>query len=268
MTEDIWLTNGGAPYQGSALVPLVEQEAWMLWARDQKTAVLHFWRHQKAVLLGARDATLLRAKEAAESLCAEGYAVTVRAFGGLAVAIDDGVLNVTLMLPGTPPLDAAFHHLSTLLQEGLSAFAPLVVAEVPGSYCPGRFDLSVAGQKIIGIAQRRVGGIVAVSAFVNVCGQADLREAAVRQYYQLAGAHALPAGSFTPPAVVDGVTGNLNDFVEAPPLSVDDCRQALVQACLQRDYMFKGIATLPAHYLHEAKERLLRGRSIIDCFLP
>lgn len=266
MLSELWLTDGGAPYKGSALFPLIEQEAWMLWSRDKNVATLHFWRHRQALLLGSRDASLPDSQSAIEALCENGYAVAVRAFGGLAVALDEGVLNVTLILPGAPALDDAFAFMAGLLHDALAPFVDIRVGEIAGSYCPGRYDMSVAGYKIIGIAQRRIAGVIAVSAFVNVQGSSRLREEAVMTYYATACPSSLrDEGRWSPPDVWLGSTASMNDLMGEAGFTVTQCQKAIVSAAAQRTGMPIHLApALQDDYRRQAEIRLRRGRYAID----
>ena len=60
----------------------------------------------------------------------------------------------------------------------------LEVGEVADSYCPGKYDLSINGKKIAGIAQRRVKDGVAIMMYLSVNGDQNLRGKIVRAYYQ------------------------------------------------------------------------------------
>lgn len=185
MLDGIWIAPLRPVFSGSLLDPFVEQEALALACRRTRIPGALAWRHARALLLGSRDAALPNAERAAVLVCGEGYTVSVRPFGGLAVPADGGVAHLSLILPGERTLDQAFSIFSDLLAESLSAFADIKAGEVEGGYCPGRFDLAAGGKKIAGVAQRRIAGVSVVSAFVNVLPDPD-RELVVERWYRLA----------------------------------------------------------------------------------
>ncbi len=165
------------------LQAFVDQEALMLYSRATSIRLLHAWRHERGLLAGARDAALASWPQTVEGLCGQGFSVLVRPFGGSAVPIDHGVLNVTLIMPEEPPLDAAFRELAEWLVAALVDYGRVDIGEVAAGYCPGRYDLALGGKKISGIAQRRLRGVVAVSAFVNLYPVEYSRTALVKSMY-------------------------------------------------------------------------------------
>ncbi len=161
-------------------------------------AICHLWRHPRAFVMGLRDSRLPRAKEAAGRLAGLGYGVAVRNSGGAAVPLDPGVVNLSLILPKDRAEDLAFHgdfermyDLIRLAVRQLGGEASK--GEVIGSYCPGDFDLSIAGRKFCGIAQRRQVKSYIVQAFVNAEGEGARRAEVVREFYKLAAEGADPS---------------------------------------------------------------------------
>ncbi len=160
--------TGIRDYQDSLLQAFLDQEALMLYSRDHHLRLLHAWRHPRGFLAGSRDASLSVWNDTVTRLQQQKFYVLVRPFGGLSIPVDLGVLNLTLILPEEPSLDDAFEELANWLAHSLTPFGHVTIGEVSGSYCPGRYDLSLKGSKIAGIAQRRAKGVVAVSAFINL----------------------------------------------------------------------------------------------------
>lgn len=120
----------------------------------------------------------------------EGWPVQVRASGGGLVPQGPGVWNLSLLWPGDSAVpsgtDAIYRDLTDQLG---AAFARLGVSAraqpVEGSFCDGRFNLAVAGRKLVGTAQawRRVGAAPVVLAHAVIVATADplaLTEAANR----------------------------------------------------------------------------------------
>lgn len=161
-------------------------------------AICHLWRHPSAFVMGLRDSRLPRAREAAAALAEQGCRVAVRNSGGAAVPLDPGVVNLSLILPKDRTEDMAFHgdfermyDLIKLAVRRLGGEA--AKGEIAGSYCPGDFDLSIAGRKFCGIAQRRQVKAYIVQAFVIAEGEGAARAACVREFYRIAAEGADPA---------------------------------------------------------------------------
>ncbi len=139
-------------YQESLLQAFLDQEALMLYSRNKSVRLLHAWRHPRGFLAGSRDASLSVWNDTVKRLQQQKFYVLVRPFGGLSIPIDLGVLNLTLILPEEPSLDDAFEELANWITDSLTPFGHVKIGEVLGSYCPGRYDLSLDGSKIAGIA--------------------------------------------------------------------------------------------------------------------
>ncbi|MNI36318.1 Octanoyl-[GcvH]:protein N-octanoyltransferase [compost metagenome] len=159
--------------------------------------ILHIWRHPRAFVMGLRDSRLPDAKKAKEWLENQGYETAVRNSGGAAVPLDNGVVNMTLLLPkiaGDMDHRKDFERMYALIQQALSKLTDKVnKGEVIGSFCPGDFDLSIAGRKFCGIAQRRQQHAIAVQAFVIVEGRGADKAALAKAFYDKAAVGADPA---------------------------------------------------------------------------
>ncbi|NBI31041.1 lipoate--protein ligase family protein [Chengkuizengella marina] len=155
-----------------------------------QTPMIHVWRHEKAFILGMRDWKLPNAKEAVEWLQQQGYDVMVRHSGGAAVPLDKGVVNISIILPkpiGKINIHHDFEIMYQFMKNTLSDFSREInKGEVPGSYCPGEYDLSIDGFKFCGIAQRRQTKSFIIHAFVIVEDSGSNRAALVRDFYKIA----------------------------------------------------------------------------------
>ena len=56
--------------------------------------------------------------------------------------------------------------------------------EIVGSYCPGSYDLSIAGKKFAGISQRRIRNGVAVQIYLCVSGSGQERAQLIKDFYK------------------------------------------------------------------------------------
>ena len=84
----------------------------------------------------------------------------MRNSGGLAVVLDEGVLNVSIILPEAKYLidiptgyEVMLAFVELLFPE---ADGKIEAYEIIGSYCPGSYDLSIDGKKFAGISQRKI----------------------------------------------------------------------------------------------------------------
>jgi octanoyl-[GcvH]:protein N-octanoyltransferase len=179
--------------------------------------VVHLWRHPKALVMGLRDSRLPQAAEAADWLERQGYQTAVRNSGGAAVPLDLGVVNVSLLLPmsqGTISHNKHFELMARLLREALHKLTSEVHhGEINGAFCPGEYDLSIAGKKFCGIAQRRQQHAVSVQAFVIVEGEGREKASLVRGFYDRAASEAKAADY---PLVVPDSMASLSESVRKP----------------------------------------------------
>ncbi|MSE22533.1 lipoate--protein ligase, partial [Lactobacillus parabuchneri] len=112
---------------------------------------------EATLILGINDRHLPKLPDGLRSLISNHYDYFLRNSGGLAVVSDPGILNISLFIPQPDTaysIDQAYEIIKGLIS---MSFPQLDIQsyEVTNSYCPGKYDLSVNGQKIAGIAQRR-----------------------------------------------------------------------------------------------------------------
>lgn len=155
----------------------------------QSDTVVRTWVHYNTVVLGIQDAKLPYLHDAVSFLKAQKYNVIVRNSGGLAVVLDEGVLNISLIFPETTKaidINQGYEAMWQLIQAMFSAYNKTIEArEIVGSYCPGSYDLSIAGKKFAGISQRRVRSGVAVQIYLCINGSGSARAELIRQFYEL-----------------------------------------------------------------------------------
>ncbi|OZM56726.1 octanoyltransferase [Lottiidibacillus patelloidae] len=148
------------------------------------------WVHHKTVVLGIADTRLPYLQEGINFLEGHGYNVIVRNSGGLAVVLDEGVLNISLVVPDTEQgidIDRGYDAMFQLIKESLKQYNLTIEArEIMGSYCPGSYDLSVGGKKFAGISQRRLRNGVAVQIYLCITGSGSERAKLIQQFYTLA----------------------------------------------------------------------------------
>lgn len=147
------------------------------------------WVHNQTVVLGIQDHRLPHIEEAIPMLENAGYNTIVRNSGGLAVVLDEGVLNISIVLSEQ---DTAIDIPTGY--EVMLAFVRLLFPEagdrieayeIVGSYCPGSYDLSIGGRKFAGISQRRLRQGIAVQVYLCVEGSGAERAELIRDLYDI-----------------------------------------------------------------------------------
>lgn len=117
--------------------------------------------------------------------------VLVRGSGGQVVVHGPGVLQVSLAVPEavwTGSIDEAFGLFAQGVVRGLVrlGFRP-EVGEIPEAYCPGRYDVAIAGRKIMGISQRRTRRALLVHGALNVAVAPEWLADHLEAFYAAAG---------------------------------------------------------------------------------
>ncbi|ADI00700.1 lipoate--protein ligase family protein [Salisediminibacterium selenitireducens] len=147
------------------------------------------WVHRPTVVLGIQDTRLPSVQDGIRFLRKQGYDVIARNSGGLAVVLDEGVYNLSLVFSEEPGLsiDRGYAHMVDLIRQLFpEAGKEIEDGEIATSYCPGRYDLSIADRKFAGISQRRIRGGIAVQIYLAVTGSGSERAALIRDFYGIA----------------------------------------------------------------------------------
>lgn len=157
--------------------------------QQQSVPTVRTWVHDETVVLGIQDHRLPYISEAMVRLEKAGYKSIVRNSGGLAVVLDQGILNISMVLSeqdaaidiptGYEVMLEFVRMLFPEAEEQIEAY------EIVGSYCPGSYDLSIGGRKFAGISQRRLRQGIAVQVYLCVEGSGAERAALIRDLYEL-----------------------------------------------------------------------------------
>jgi hypothetical protein len=126
---------------------------------------------------------------------AAGWPVVLRKSGGGACPVAPGTVQVSMVDPilHQTTINGRYAVLAELLQATLRRCRVIAhTGLVAGAYCPGAYDLSVAGRKIAGMSQRwfrnRCGvRCVVTAASVNVEEAPDEVACVVNRFYLQAG---------------------------------------------------------------------------------
>lgn len=154
--------------------------------QEMSNATIRTWVHEDSVVLGIQDHRLPHIDQGMAQLRANGYEPIVRNSGGLAVVLDAGVLNISIVIDETTPLsiNAAFDVMVDFIRALFPQIAHKIEAyEIVGSYCPGSYDLSIDGKKFAGISQRRMKNGIAVQIYLCVEGSGSKRAELIREFY-------------------------------------------------------------------------------------
>ena len=145
------------------------------------------WVHPPTVVLGIQDTKLPQLKDGFAYLDERNYEWIVRNSGGLAVVLDEGVLNLSLIFPDTEKgidINRGYDSMLALIRIMFEDFNQDIEArEIVGSYCPGSYDLSIGGKKFAGISQRRIRKGIAVQIYLCVTGSGRERAELIREFY-------------------------------------------------------------------------------------
>ena len=192
-------------------------------------ATARAWVHPPTVVLGIQDGRLPYLDEGVGYLHARGYDAIIRNSGGLAVVLDEGVLNVSLIFneqEGRIDINRGYEAMAQLAKEMFAGYGVKIEArEITGSYCPGSYDLSVGGKKFAGISQRRIRHGIAVQMYLCVAGSGAERAELVREFYSRSKRQA--ETKFVYPDINPGVMASLSELLQEE-LSVQDVMMKLL----------------------------------------
>ncbi len=154
---------------------IAAEAEWMEAAAASGRAAAHLWSGEPALVV-PRSCTAQPGWAAA----AQAQRVLVRASGGGVVPQGPGIVNLSLVWRGETGAPVGTEALYGELCDALAAaLARLGIAATPqpvqGSFCDGRFNLAVAGRKLVGTAQswRRIAGQPVVLAHAVIVVSAD-----------------------------------------------------------------------------------------------
>lgn len=187
------------------------------------------WVHDKTVVLGIPDARLPFIEDGVTFLRNRGYEAIVRNSGGLAVALDNGVLNLSLIIPNVKHISIhdGYEAMYDFVKQMLHDLTDRIEAyEIIGSYCPGDYDLSIDGIKFAGISQRRIKDGAAIQIYLDVEGNSLERAQMIRAFYDLSirGENT----KFSYPTVQPDKMGSLSQLLDQT-ITVEDMKQRVYQ---------------------------------------
>jgi len=156
--------------------------------KGESLPTIRTWVHEDTVVLGIQDHRLPHIAAGRNVIEAHGYQSIVRNSGGLAVVLDGGVLNLSIVVSeqnSAIDIHAGYDIMVEFVRHLFPQIADRIEAyEIVGSYCPGSYDLSVDGKKFAGISQRRLRHGIAVQIYLCIEGSGEERAALIRDFYE------------------------------------------------------------------------------------
>lgn len=176
-------------------IGLARQQALAELTGLSSTPVLMVWRSQRALLISRSETRLPHFRDAAAELQTAGWPVLVRKSGGSACPVGPGTVQVSLIEPARAGamMNAKYAQLAALIKAMFCHFQIVAqTGQIAGAYCPGNYDLAVAGNKIAGMSQywfrnRRCVRCVVTAASINVEEAPDAFACVVNRFYSRAG---------------------------------------------------------------------------------
>lgn len=142
--------------------------------------------------------------EAVARSATRGWPIATRTTGGGAVPQGPGILNFALAVTVEKgfTIEDGYRLITRAIRRGLGDYGQRLKAGTnPGSFCDGKWNLSLAGRKFVGTAQRwrPSGGRVRIlaHALVLVCGPVHVCARAVDAYHQDSGLEPVRAEAHT-----------------------------------------------------------------------
>lgn len=156
--------------------------------------LLLVWQVPQTLIVGVNDTNLPSFSLAANDLREADWPVVVRRSGGSACPVSKGTLQISLARAAVSgfTIDTAYIELAGLIRAVFTLYElKLETGTIPDAFCPGRYDLSIAGRKIAGLSQRwrQHKGRTVVTTAATLILDEDVQELVrvVNLFYRLGG---------------------------------------------------------------------------------
>lgn len=230
--------------------------------------VARAWVHHNTVVLGIQDSRLPFLEKGIDYLNKMGQSVIIRNSGGLAVVLDEGVLNISLVFTEEQKkieIDRGYETMVTLIRNMFKEYDQTIEAkEIVGSYCPGSYDLSISGKKFAGISQRRIRKGVAVQIYLCINGSGSKRAEMIKHFYEIAKNDV--ETKFQYPNIQPNVMASLSELLGVE-LSVQDVIQKLLQSLHEHSEQIytKPLSTKESEMYEIYLKRMKERNQIVRC---
>lgn len=230
---------------------------------------VRIWVHEKTIVLGIPDSRLLHLERGLKHIKANDYHAVIRNSGGLAVALDSGVVNISFIMPnhGSLSIHDGYDLMYYFIQQLFAPYTTNIKAyEIVGSYCPGDYDLSINGIKFAGISQRRVRAGVAVQIYLDVEGNSKERAKMVQEFYSLSKGN--EQTNYTYPNVNPEVMGTISELT-GTPFTVNQVIQMIQDTMHQlgADIQTSGLLASEESVFHKRLEQMKKRNEKIATYL-
>ncbi|WP_442597002.1 lipoate--protein ligase family protein [Neobacillus sp. D3-1R] len=200
------------------------------------------WVHHRTIVLGIQDTKLPFLDKGLAYLEEQGFQYIVRNSGGLAVVLDEGVLNLTLVFQEAEKkidINSGYDAMWECVKEMFADFPVDIEAkEIVGSYCPGSYDLSINGKKFAGISQRRLRNGVAVQIYLCVTGSGSERAGLIQNFYSISKADEQTKFHF--PNIEPDVMASLSELLQVELSMADVMFRFLTTLKNNSNHIFAG----------------------------
>ncbi|WP_088042046.1 biotin/lipoate A/B protein ligase family protein [Bacillus sp. EAC] len=200
----------------------------------ESPTTIRTWVHHNTIVLGIQDTRLPNLENGIKYLNNHGYKAIVRNSGGLAVVLDEGVLNISILFPEAErklQINDGYETMYALIQDMFSDLTNKIVAkEIVGSYCPGDFDLSIDGKKFAGISQRRIRKGVAVQIYLCISESGSERASIIKNFYEIAINN--NDTSINYPSILPNTMASLSELLSMN-LTITDVMKRLLQSLIK-----------------------------------
>ena len=197
---------------------------------------IRMWVHEPTIVLGIPDSRLPYIEDGLSYIHQKETNAVIRNSGGLAVFLDSGVLNMSMIIPNNRGV--TIHNGYNMMYEFIKKlFKPYTDAikayEIVGSYCPGDYDLSIGGINFAGISQRRVRNGVAVQIYMDIEGSSKKRAKFVKEFYNISKRNEVT--NYKYPDIDPQVMGTISELLDVPFTISSMIEQ--IKSLLQTDYI-------------------------------
>jgi lipoate-protein ligase A len=156
---------------------------------------LLIWRCRPALLVTPADTRLPHFNDVADEMQTSGWPVCLRKSGGGVCPVGPGTVQVSAIAAAAPApsMHAKYAALASYIRSVVGCFGiESRTGPIEGAYCPGAYDLAVAGKKLAGMSQhwfrnRRGIHCVVTVASINVEESPELLASVVNRFYERAG---------------------------------------------------------------------------------
>lgn len=202
--------------------------------KQESPTTVRTWVHHQTIVLGIQDTRLPNLSNGIKFLNEQGYKAIVRNSGGLAVVLDEGVLNISILFPEAErklQINDGYETMYALIQDMFKDLTNGIEAkEIVGSYCPGDYDLSINGKKFAGISQRRIRKGVAVQIYLCINESGAKRASIIKDFYEIAINN--KETNFTYPNINPNTMASLSELLSLN-LSVSEVMKRLLQSLIK-----------------------------------